>query len=211
MNATPAAAGVRRRARTLPRARRRRRVPRVRRPLPPLQARLEPAGRDLLALRRARAPPRGRAAVARAARSCSTAPRASCTSRPSGASASTRTGSASATSPPTSTRRKGDLQLDIRALDLPDASFDAIDLQPRARARRPRPRRAAPSCAGSSRPDGWVLLMVPQDLERARDLRGPVDHHAGRAPRRLLAARPRPALRARLRRPRSPRPASPSR
>src|SRR5215211_5908447 len=49
-----------------PRARRRGRVPGLRSPLPPLQARLEPRGRYLLALRRARAPPRRRAPLARA-------------------------------------------------------------------------------------------------------------------------------------------------
>jgi SAM-dependent methyltransferase len=67
---------------------------------------------------------------------------------------------------------KGDLQLDIRALDLPDDAFDAIicshvlehvddDAAALAELRR------------VVRPGGWVQLMVPQDLARAETYEDP--------------------------------------
>jgi SAM-dependent methyltransferase len=61
---------------------------------------------------------------------------------------------------------KGDLALDIRALDLPDRSFDAIvcshvlEHVDHDRAALAELRRVVAA-------DGWVLLMVPQDLGRA--------------------------------------------
>ncbi len=67
---------------------------------------------------------------------------------------------------------KGDLPLDIRALDLPDASFGAVvcshvlEHVDDDRAAVAEPRRV-------TAPDGWVLLMVPQDLGRAETYEDP--------------------------------------
>ena len=85
-------------------------------------------GRDLLALRRARAPPRDGAAVARAPASCWAGARRLLHFAP-------RVDASAFSAPPAGLRyvttdldpAKGDqVQLDIRALDLPDAAFDAI-------------------------------------------------------------------------------------
>ena len=59
-------------------------------------------------------------------RSCSAAPRSVLHFAPEWCFRTLRTGWACATSPPTSTPARATCQLDIRALDLPDASFDAV-------------------------------------------------------------------------------------
>jgi SAM-dependent methyltransferase len=61
---------------------------------------------------------------------------------------------------------KGELVLDIRALDLPDASFDAI-ICSHVLEHVDRDRAALAELRRVVAPGGWVLLMVPQDLARA--------------------------------------------
>ena len=61
---------------------------------------------------------------------------------------------------------KDDLPLDIRALDLPDASFDAI-ICSHVLEHVDRDRDALAELRRVVAPGGWVLLMVPQDLGRA--------------------------------------------
>jgi SAM-dependent methyltransferase len=61
---------------------------------------------------------------------------------------------------------KGDLALDIRALDLPDASFDAIVCS-HVLEHVDRDRDALAELRRVVAPGGWVLLMVPQDHDRA--------------------------------------------
>jgi SAM-dependent methyltransferase len=67
---------------------------------------------------------------------------------------------------------KGDLALDIRALDLPDASFDAIVCS-HVLEHVDRDRDALGELRRVLAPDGWALLMVPQDLGRAQTLEDP--------------------------------------
>ena len=69
---------------------------------------------------------------------------------------------------------KGDLALDIRALDLPDAAFGAI-ICSHVLEHVDRDRDALAELRRVVAPGGWVLLMVPQDLARAETLRGPGD------------------------------------
>lgn len=61
---------------------------------------------------------------------------------------------------------KGDLPLDIRALDLPDASFDAI-ICSHVLEHVDDDRAALAELRRVVAPGGWVQLMVPQDLTRA--------------------------------------------
>jgi hypothetical protein len=61
--------------------------------------------------------------------------------------------------------RKGALQLDIRALALPDASFDAIVCS-HVLEHVDRDRAALAELRRVITADGWALLMVPQDLGR---------------------------------------------
>jgi predicted SAM-dependent methyltransferase len=61
---------------------------------------------------------------------------------------------------------KADVRLDIRALDLPDASFDAI-ICSHVLEHVDRDRAALAELRRVVAPGGWVLLMVPQDLSRA--------------------------------------------
>ena len=61
---------------------------------------------------------------------------------------------------------KGDLALDVRALDLPGAAFDAIVCS-HVLEHVDRDRDALAELRRVVAPDGWVLLMVPQDLGRA--------------------------------------------
>jgi len=75
---------------------------------------------------------------------------------------------------------KGDLALDIRALDLPDASFDAIVCS-HVLEHVDRDRDALAELRRVAAPDGWVLLMVPQDLDRAETYEDPsITHPAER-------------------------------
>jgi SAM-dependent methyltransferase len=67
---------------------------------------------------------------------------------------------------------KGDLPLDIRALDLPDASFGAIVCS-HVLEHVDRDRDALAELRRVVAPDGWVLLMVPQDLDRAETFEDP--------------------------------------
>ena len=67
---------------------------------------------------------------------------------------------------------KGDLALDIRALDLPDASFGAI-LCSHVLEHVDRDRAALAELRRVVAPGGWVLLMVPQDLSRAETYEDP--------------------------------------
>ena len=60
---------------------------------------------------------------------------------------------------------KGDLQLDIRALDLPDDAFDAIVCS-HVLEHVDRDADALAELRRVVAPGGWVLLMVPQDLDR---------------------------------------------
>ena len=61
---------------------------------------------------------------------------------------------------------KGDLVLDVRALDLPDAAFGAIVCS-HVLEHVDRDRDALGELHRVVAPRGWVLLMVPQDLGRA--------------------------------------------
>jgi SAM-dependent methyltransferase len=67
---------------------------------------------------------------------------------------------------------KADRRLDIRALDLPDASFDAIVCS-HVLEHVDRDRDALAELRRVVAPHGWVLLMVPQDLERATTYEDP--------------------------------------
>ena len=67
---------------------------------------------------------------------------------------------------------KGDLQLDIRALDLPDASYDAV-ICSHVLEHVDRDRDALAELRRIVTPDGWVLLMVPQDLGRGETYEDP--------------------------------------
>jgi len=60
---------------------------------------------------------------------------------------------------------KGELELDIRALDLPDAAFDAI-ICSHVLEHVDDDRAALAELHRVVAPDGWVLLMVPQALDR---------------------------------------------
>ena len=77
---------------------------------------------------------------------------------------------------------KGQLALDIRALELPDASFDAI-ICSHVLEHVDRDRAALAELRRVVAPHGWVLLMVPQDLDRAGTYEDPaiVDPDARRA------------------------------
>jgi SAM-dependent methyltransferase len=75
---------------------------------------------------------------------------------------------------------KGDLALDIRALDLPDASFDAIVCS-HVLEHVDRDRDALAELRRVVAPGGWVLLMVPQDHDRAETYEDPsITDPAGR-------------------------------
>ncbi len=76
---------------------------------------------------------------------------------------------------------KGALQLDIRALDLPDAAFGAIVCS-HVLEHVDRDRDALAELRRVVAPDGWVLLMVPQDLHRDETYEDPAI--AGPAARR---------------------------
>ena len=67
---------------------------------------------------------------------------------------------------------KADLQLDIRALALPDASFDAV-ICSHVLEHVDRDRDALAELRRIVTADGWVLLMVPQDLDRAETYEDP--------------------------------------
>jgi hypothetical protein len=77
---------------------------------------------------------------------------------------------------------KGDLQLDIRALDLPDGAFDAI-ICSHVLEHVDDDRAALAELRRVVAPDGWVQLMVPQDLGRAETYEDPgiTDPEARRA------------------------------
>jgi hypothetical protein len=77
---------------------------------------------------------------------------------------------------------KGDLQLDIRALDLPDGAFDAI-ICSHVLEHVDDDRAALAELRRVVAPGGWVQLMVPQDLDRAETYEDPAitDPHARRA------------------------------
>jgi len=75
---------------------------------------------------------------------------------------------------------KGQLRLDIRALDLPDAAFDAI-ICSHVLEHVDDHRAALAELRRVVAPDGWVLLMVPQDLGRAETYEDPaITDPAGR-------------------------------
>jgi SAM-dependent methyltransferase len=61
---------------------------------------------------------------------------------------------------------KAELALDIRAIDLPDGAFDAI-ICSHVLEHVDRDADALAELRRVLAPDGWALLMVPQDLERA--------------------------------------------
>jgi lipoyl(octanoyl) transferase len=67
---------------------------------------------------------------------------------------------------------KGDLRLDIRALDLPDDAFDAIVCS-HVLEHVDRDADALAELRRVVAPGGWVLLMVPQDLARAETYEDP--------------------------------------
>jgi SAM-dependent methyltransferase len=67
---------------------------------------------------------------------------------------------------------KADLALDIRALDLPDESFDAIVCS-HVLEHVDRDGEALAELRRVVAPGGWVLLMVPQDLGRAETYEDP--------------------------------------
>ena len=73
---------------------------------------------------------------------------------------------------------KGDLVLDVRALDLPDAAFGAI-ICSHVLEHVDRDADALAELRRVLDPGGWALLMVPQDLARAGDAGGPGDRDAG--------------------------------
>ena len=77
---------------------------------------------------------------------------------------------------------KGELALDIRALALPGASFDAIVCS-HVLEHVDRDADALAELRRVVAPGGWVLLMVPQDLDRAETYEDPsiVDPDARRA------------------------------
>jgi SAM-dependent methyltransferase len=67
---------------------------------------------------------------------------------------------------------KGDLVLDVRALDLPDAAFGAIVCS-HVLEHVDDDRAALAELRRVVAPGGWVLLMVPQDLDRAETYEDP--------------------------------------
>ena len=67
---------------------------------------------------------------------------------------------------------KGDLPLDIRALDLPDHAFDAI-ICSHVLEHVDDDRAALAELRRVVAPGGWVQLMVPQDLDRAETYEDP--------------------------------------
>jgi hypothetical protein len=67
---------------------------------------------------------------------------------------------------------KGDLPLDIRALDLPDDAFDAI-ICSHVLEHVDDDRAALSELRRVVAPGGWVQLMVPQDLDRAETYEDP--------------------------------------
>jgi SAM-dependent methyltransferase len=67
---------------------------------------------------------------------------------------------------------KGDLQLDIRALDLPDGAFDAV-ICSHVLEHVDDDRAALGELRRVVAPGGWVQLMVPQDLHRAETYEDP--------------------------------------
>jgi SAM-dependent methyltransferase len=67
---------------------------------------------------------------------------------------------------------KGDLALDIRSLDLPGGSFDAI-ICSHVLEHVDRDRDALAELRRVVAPRGWLLLMVPQDLGRAETYEDP--------------------------------------
>lgn len=67
---------------------------------------------------------------------------------------------------------KGDLALDIQALDLPDGAFDAI-ICSHVLEHVERDRDALAELRRVVTADGWVLLLVPQDRERAETYEDP--------------------------------------
>jgi SAM-dependent methyltransferase len=89
-----------------------------------------------------------------------------------------------------------DLRLDMTAIDLPEASFDAVlcshvlehiddDMAAMSELRR------------VTAPRGWCLVMVPLDINRERTYEDPVDRLTQGPRARVLAGRPRAPLRAR--------------
>ena len=114
--------------------------------------------------------------------SCCAARPACCTSRPSGASATRRSRRACATSPRTSIRRRPSWRSTSARSRWPDASFDAI-ICSHVLEHVDRDRDALAELRRVVAPSGWVLLMVPQDLNRDETYEDPaiVDPDARRA------------------------------